>query len=223
MKFFGFFVICFLLQALIAEPIITGNSIVETEKVSSNPITVTEGKFLLEREMLQNPGFETGSLYPWTTNNWIVDTIYPHQGRFCASTVGYNWIRQDIHRIYSPFLSHITFWARQPEAPAGLAYDFIYSDSTIEEFVHYPTADWAEYDVTTNLNQQKVLVAFQLWGYSGGGPNPDSTYIDDVSITRYVDVTIQQIISPVGDTFQLNDTIRPVIMLRNYGMFTESL
>jgi len=223
MKLFGSFVVCFLVNILIAGPITTGKSLVESGKVISRKTSVTEEEFLLEREMLQNPGFETGSLYPWTTNNWIVDTIYPRQGRYCASVVGNYWIRQDIHPIFTAFLSHITFWARQPEAPAAQAYDFIYSDSTIEEFVHYPTADWAQYDVTANLNQQKVLVAFQLWGYSGGGPNPDSTYIDDVSITRIVDVGIAAVISPVGDTFQLNDTIRPMIIVQNYGQFPESI
>ncbi len=224
MKIFGCFVICFLTHSLIAGPIITGNSIVESGKSLTNPINQTEGMFLLEREMLQNPGFETGLLYPWTTNNWIVDSTYPHQGRYCASVVGNYWIKQNIyHPTFGLDITHISFWARQPEAPVAQAYDFIYSDSTIEEFVYYPTADWAEYDVTHNLNQQKILVAFKLWGYSGGGPNPDSTYIDDVSITRIVDVYIGAIISPIGDTYYINDTIQPAIRVQNCGRYPESL
>jgi hypothetical protein len=222
MKLVGYFVVCFLVSILIAEPIITGNSIIESEKVNLNPINITDGKFLLEREMLQNPGFETGSLYPWTTNNWVIDSTYPNKGRYCASDVGNFWIRQNIIPIHSSRINRISFWARQPEAPAAQAYDFIYSDSTIEEFVHYPTAEWAEYDVTHNLNQQKILVAFQLWGYSGGGPNPDSTYIDDVSILRYLDIVITGIVAP-RDTFYMGDTISPSISVRNYGEFIESL
>ncbi len=180
--------------------------------------------FLLEREMLQNPGFETGLLYPWTTNNWIVDSTYPHQGRYCASVVGNYWIKQNIyHPTFGLDITRISFWARQPEAPAAQAYDFIYDDNTFEEFVHFPTAEWAEYDVTYNLNQQKILVAFKLWGYLGGGPNPDSTYIDDISINRFVDVSITQINSPIPDTYNITDTIRPEITVYNFGEFAESL
>ena len=222
MKFIGSLIVCFLVNTFFAGPIITGNSIVESGKVIPNQITVKEEKSLLEREMLQNPGFETGLLSPWTTNNWIVDTINPHKGRFCASTVGNNWIRQDIIPIHASRINHISFWARQPEAPAAQAYDFIYYDSTVEEFVHYPTADWAQYDVTPNLNRQKILVAFRLWGYSGGGPNPDSTYIDDVSIFRYLDVEIRTVYAP-RDTFYMGDTISPRIRVKNNDSFSESL
>lgn len=223
MKLVGCFVVYFLVSILFAESIITGNSITESDKVNPKPINITKGKFLLEREMLQNPGFETGLLYPWTTNNWVIDSTYPYKGRYCASDVGNFWIRQNIIPIHSSRINRISFWARQPEAPAAQAYDFIYSDSTIEEFVHYPTTEWAEYDVTHNLNQQKILVAFKLWGYSGGGPNPDSTYIDDVSITRILDISITIINSPIPDTYYINDTIRPEITVYNYGEFAESL
>ncbi len=223
MKLLFRFLFSFLIAELTAEPIITGNSKIESANNDSDLVNISKGKFLLEREMLQNPSFETGSLYPWTTNNWIVDTIYPHQGRYCASVVGNYWIRQNVRPMPSGYITHVTFWARQPEAPAAQAYDFIYNDSTIEEFVHFPTAEWAQYDVTANLNQQKILVAFRLWGYSGGGPNPDSTYIDDVSITRRVDVVITSIFSPTEDTFHIGDTIRPRIRMSNSMPFTESL
>ena len=80
MKLSSIFVICFLVNTLFAGPIITGKSIVESGKVMPKSITVKEGKSLLEREMLQNPGFETGLLSPWSTNNWIVDTYWAGNG-----------------------------------------------------------------------------------------------------------------------------------------------
>jgi hypothetical protein len=222
MKLLGIFVICFLVNTLFAGLIITGNSIVQSDKVNPKPIAVTVGKFLQRREFLQNPGFETGSLFPWTTNSWIVDTINPHKGRFCASDVGDYWIRQNITPVPAIAIYGVTFWARQPEAPAGQAYDFIYSDSTVEEFIHYPTAEWAQYDVTANLNRQKYLVAFRLWGYSGGGPNPDSTYIDDVSIFHDMDLEIISIIIGPRDTFYMGDTISPAIRVKNNSSWSES-
>jgi hypothetical protein len=222
MKLFYGFVVCFLANAIFAGPIITGNSMVESGKVIPKPTTVAKEKFLQRREYIQNPGFETGSLYPWFTNNWIVDTINPHNGRFCASDVGDYWIRQNITPIPAIAIYGVTFWARQPEAPAAQAYYFIYSDSTIEGFVHYPTAEWAQYDVTANLNRQKILVAFQLWGYSGGGPNPDSTYIDDVSIFHEMDLEIISIIIGPRDTFYMGDTISPAILVKNNSSFVES-
>lgn len=222
MKLFSIFVICFLVNTLFAGPIITGNSIIESGKVIPKPITVKEEKLLQRREYIQNPGFETGSLYPWFTNNWIVDTINPHQGRYCASDTGDFWIQQNITPVMGWSIAGVTFWARQPEAPAAQAYEFIYSDSTVEEFVHYPTAYWAQYDVTANLNRQKYLVAFRLWGYSGGGPDPDSTYIDDVSIFHYMDLAITSIIRAPRDTFYMGDTIRPAVLIENIGSWIES-
>lgn len=69
MKLLVSFLFSFLIAQLIAEPIMTGNSKIELAKTNPNLINIADGKSLLEREMLQNPGFETGSLYPWTTNN----------------------------------------------------------------------------------------------------------------------------------------------------------
>jgi hypothetical protein len=222
MKLLGIFVICFLVNTLFAGLIITGNSIVQSDKVNPKPIAVTVGKFLQRREFLQNSGFETGSLFPWTTNNWIVDTNYPHQGRYCALDIGNFWIQQNITPEPARYIYGVTFWARQPEAPVGQAYDFIYSDSTVEEFVHYPTAEWAQYDVTANLNLEKVLVGFRIWGYSGGGPYPDSTYIDEVSIFRYMDLEITAIIRAPRDTFYMGDTISPAVRVRNNSSWSES-
>ncbi|MEO0077902.1 MAG: hypothetical protein ABIK86_02760 [candidate division WOR-3 bacterium] len=36
---------------------------------------------------LINGDFETGSLPPWTTNGWVVDTVNPHPGHRCRVTL----------------------------------------------------------------------------------------------------------------------------------------
>ena len=84
MKYLVILVFGFFIHALSTEPAMTGKSIIEPEKPIPCSVPTTQGMCLLEREMLQNSGFETGSLYPWFTNNWIVDTINPHKGRYCA-------------------------------------------------------------------------------------------------------------------------------------------
>lgn len=172
-----------------------------------------------DRELLVNPGFETGRIEPWLTSNWIVDTIYPHGGRYCASDVGNFWIMQWFDSTPGGEIQSISFWARQPDQPAAQAYDFFYSDGTYDEYVQFPSPDWAHFDVTHNLNRGKNLIGFRIWGYSGGGPGPDSTYIDDVSIQvagQDRDVGVVELVHP-RDTVDFDSTHIPVARVANFG------
>lgn len=36
------------------------------------------------------------------------------------------------------------------------------------------------------------MVAFRLWGYSGGGADPDSTYIDDITIIADIPASVEE-------------------------------
>lgn len=134
-------------------------------------------------EVLQNPGFETGALAPWyTTNNqWSVINSGCQSGAYCATDIGNYWIEQDFAGIPGTQITSITFWSRQPEA-AIQAFDLMYSDGTYYENIVSPTATWQQFDVTSWLDPNKTLTGIRLWGYSGGGGDPDVTVIDNVSV-----------------------------------------
>lgn len=38
-------------------------------------------------------------------------------------------------------------------------------------------------DLTSIVNPAKNVVRLRIWGYSGGGPDPDSSFLDDASIS----------------------------------------
>jgi hypothetical protein len=172
-------------------------------------------------ELIQNGGFETGSLAPWTTNDWEMSTSSPHQGNYCAADSGDFWIRQDINPMPANWIQRVTFWSRQIASPHNQAYDFIYADSSVEEFAVTPGPSWTQYDVTANLATSKTLVAFRLWGCSSIG-GVDSTYIDDISIAPFQDVEIEGVFMPDTDTMY-DTTIVPMAEVRNYGPWMDSV
>ena len=204
-----------------ANVVFTGHSVVTVDgnRGSQAVTTVTA-----DRELLENPGFETGVLSPWETDAWIVDTKYPHGGTYCADVVGNHWIWQLVDTTPGSEIQSITFWARQPDQPAAQAYDFFYSDGTFDEYVHFPMPDWQQFDVTSYLNRSKSLVALRIWGYSGGGPGPDSTYVDDVSIQaagQGPDIQIQAVLSP-SETIPFGQPDTPRVFVVNHGTTADS-
>jgi hypothetical protein len=130
---------------------------------------------------LQNPGFESGELLPWTTNNWSVTDADAASGTYCAHDIGNYWIRQDFDPIDVGSINAIMLSAKQPEATIS-AVDFFYSDVDYDEFLIWPLAEWSVFDVTEELREVGSLVAIRVYGYSGGGPDDDLTLIDDVLI-----------------------------------------
>lgn len=130
--------------------------------------------------VLVNPGFETGALPPWTTDNWSVTGADFHTGAFSAEDIGNFWIRQDFAPIPVGDINLIAFWCRQPDGPAFQAVDFFYSAVDFDEFLTAPGHDWTFIDVTSQLRAVGSLVAIRIWGYSGGPPSPDLTRADDV-------------------------------------------
>jgi len=134
-------------------------------------------------ELLLNPGFESGSLPPWTTDaNWTVVGTSPHSGSFCATDEGNHWIRQDFAGINTANVLSVSFWARQP-TPQLQAYDFIYSDNTFDEDIWFPPSAWTQKDITYLLRPAgATLIAIRIWGYFSTDPEPDITFVDDVAI-----------------------------------------
>jgi hypothetical protein len=165
--------------AAVAAPIMTGGFVIEA------PVIPEAGPVLpavTDYELLENPGFETGALAPWVGSAWHITDKYPHGGTWCAFDIGNANVVQWTDTVPCSEVQSVTFWSRQPDQPAAQAYSFFYSDGTRDQYVHFPGADWTLMDVTGRLNRSRELVGFEIWGYSGGGPGPDSTYVDDVSI-----------------------------------------
>jgi hypothetical protein len=135
-------------------------------------------------ELLGNPGFETGSLPPWTTNNWTVINTDFHSGAYCAFDLGNYWIRQDFPPVDTADINSASFWCKQPEEGTQLQAVYLhYDDNTHDTDVWNPPDDWTFHDLTPALRPPgSMLVAIQIWGYSGGGGGPDETFLDDVSI-----------------------------------------
>ena len=130
--------------------------------------------------VLQNPGFETGSLPPWTTDNWTVTNTDSYSGTYCAEDVQNHWIRQDFAPIPVGDINSVTMWERQPQGPAFGAVDFFYGATDYDEFLVAPGDPWTFIDMTSHLRGSGSLQSIRIWGYSGQAP--ELTKIDDVNI-----------------------------------------
>lgn len=131
--------------------------------------------------ILTNPGFESGSLPPWTTNNWTVTNADANSGVFSVEDIGNFWFMQTFAPVSVNAINSITMWSKQPEV-AVQAVDFFYSPADFDEFLIFPGAGWTFIDITSQLRATGNLEAIRIWGYSGGGPLEDLTRVDDVAI-----------------------------------------
>lgn len=142
-------------------------------------------------ELLLNPGFEDGVLTPWTTNNWIIDTADPHSGTYCAFDEGNYWIKQEFTPADVNKITSITIWYMQPEQ-AIFAFHLYYSPTDYDqEVVWVNDPGWVEYDLTSFLRSTGNLEGIKIFGYSGGGGDPDYSFLDDVSIIYDEDLALQ--------------------------------
>ena len=134
-------------------------------------------------EVLTNPGFETGSFTPWTTDGtWGIETSNCHSGSYCASDIGNYYIRQTFTGVPGNTIGSITVWIRQPD-PQGSLIILRYSDNTNDGSGPLsPTTSWTQFDMTSVLNRSKTLTAIEIWGFVNGDTIPDITVVDDVSI-----------------------------------------
>jgi len=213
-----------LFVSLPAQMVQTGSMVIDpaTASIRSQSTPILES--FLTREVLKNGDFEKGTLPPWTSNVWKVDTINPHGGQYCAYDVGNYFVEQVFSPIPASIVQQVTFWARQPDQPAAQAYYLLYDDGSAEEFVHFPTPSWQQFDITANLNRGKNLKGLRIWGYSGGGPGPDSTYVDDASVTRICDVGVISVTGPTpGETIPFNSRVVMGARVENFGPIIESL
>jgi hypothetical protein len=155
-------------------------------------LIVTGLAFSVPVEVLQNGDFESGVLTPWTTNNWVISTTDPHSGTYCAFDEGNYWIRQDFTPVDVSKVVSVTFWHKQPET-AIFGIEFYYGPSDYDfDLIYVYDPVWVEYNVTQHLRSSGYLEAIRIWGYSGGGPDPDYNYLDDVSIIYDEDVALDR-------------------------------
>lgn len=139
--------------------------------------------------ILVNPGFESGSLAPWYQGNdfggpenWNVTAAQAHSGGFSATDVGNKQIRQDFAPVAVSDILEASLWIMNPDdgGPRINAVDFYYSDGSNQEHLLFqPDNNWNYNNVTGLLTPGKFLTGFALYGYIGGGPNEDRTFVDD--------------------------------------------
>ena len=142
--------------------------------------------------ILVNGGFETGSFPPWYTEMWVVTGADAHSGAYSAECYGNHWVRQDFDPMDVGGILSISMWSKQPESVAFQAVDFYYGPTDFDEFIVAPGADWTFIDMTAEKRPTGMMTGIRIWGYTGGGPDPD--------LTRDDDVFIDHISSPVEST-----------------------
>ena len=163
-----------------AQIVQSGNFVVDlSEGKGENPPIINQGTDI---ELLSNNGFETGTFAPWYHDGaWTISTNGPHTGTYSAYDIGNHWIRQDIAPTAASDIASATVWCRQPEAAIS-AIDFYYSGGNYSEDLIWPLANWSQFDVTSFIDPGTIVTGIRVWGYSGGGPDPDETFFDDLSI-----------------------------------------
>jgi len=142
--------------------------------------------------ILQNPGFESGSITPWyvarnfcasSCKPWTTATIHPRTGAFDAGDIGNIEMRQDFTAISTSVITKVVLWARHPTGTfLPVAVDFFYTDGTDDEFVVDTTdQNWDSFDLTSDVLSGQTLSGISVFGFSGGGVTP-TTFVDNVSI-----------------------------------------
>ena len=144
---------------------------------------------LFAGEVLQNGGFESGTLGPWynavnscnvgTCINWAVETNTVFAGQDAAGNTGDIELRQDFAPVLGSQITNISFWF-DASIYEGEAIYLYYSDGT-HGFVGQIEQgnQWTYNNVTGAVDPTKFLTGIGLWGGS-----PDVvTYVDNISIT----------------------------------------
>lgn len=149
---------------------------------------------LFAGNILDNPGFESGSLNPWYNARngcstlcqpWTVVSGNPHTGMYSAMNVGNIEMRQDFSPVPVSSITDVSVWIEHPDGGVlPTAVDFFYSNGMdIETVVFTSSSNYEFFDLTSDLTPGLILDGISFWGFSGGPPgSSDITYIDDVNI-----------------------------------------
>ncbi len=136
--------------------------------------------------LINNPGFETGSLSSWTLNdnssgtNWHIANDHVHTGRYSAEVTGNALIEQTFAPTATASITEVSAWVKQ-DPGALFIIDLLYTDGSDTLFFATPTeTDFEKYDLTSMLDPGKFLTTLQVYGYDGGENGP--TWLDDVTV-----------------------------------------
>jgi hypothetical protein len=145
-------------------------------------------------ELVQNGGFESGSLGPWTVTSdcglfgdapcspWAVTSSGAHNGSFAATDQGGYELAQALTPTSTALLTSASLWFKEdPGVLFGV--EFFYQDGSNSVFLgSAPDSGWNEYDLLGNIDPGKTLTAIDVaTGSVFTGPN-GINLVDDVSI-----------------------------------------
>jgi hypothetical protein len=129
--------------------------------------------------LLGNPGFETGSLSPWTVNDGapFVTNAQAHTGTFSCSALGGDEIKQTFSPVATSDIVEVSLWVKRTNGPFN-EYRFYYSDfpETVL-LLSGPSSNWSFFNLTANLAPGKHLSGFSIYG-----TEPGPAYLDDFTI-----------------------------------------
>lgn len=150
-----------------------------------------------DTSLIQNGGFESGALSPWTIgtdycpifggtpcNPWHVVSSDVNSGSFSAEDQGATELDQAFTPTFGILLTQASFYYKQDPA-MGFAVVLDYSDGTTDQVMLHPDGNWDFYDLlgNNNIDMGKELSGIGFASYSGFDPGSNGpTWLDDVTI-----------------------------------------
>jgi len=147
--------------------------------------------------LIQNGGFESGALGPWTLgtdycpifagtpcNPWHVVSNDVHNGSFSLEDQGATEVDQAFTPTFGILITQASFWYKQ-DPKMGFAAVLDYSDGTQDQVMLPVDGNWDFYDLLANNNIEmgKELTGIGFAGYSDFSPDSNGpTWVDDVTI-----------------------------------------
>jgi hypothetical protein len=104
-----------------------------------------------------------------------------HTGSFSASDDGNKQIEQDFAPVLGGTITQVSLWEKQPTQAAISFVQLFFSDGTTNGTVIFPTTSWSLFNITSLVDLTKYVTGIGIFGYQGG-PDPNRTLIDDVTI-----------------------------------------
>jgi hypothetical protein len=145
-------------------------------------------------ELVQNGGFESGSLGPWAVTSdcgtfgdapcspWAATSSGAHSGSYAAQDQGGYELTQSLTPTSTALITSASLWFKEdPGVLFGV--EFFYQDGTNSVFLgSAPNSDWNEYDLLGSLTGGETLIGIDIaTGSMFNGPNGINS-VDDVSI-----------------------------------------